>query len=284
MAARAAAAPTGAAVIMPTMPAIVRRPRQRPPPSACAVMNPTDRNAEPVRGRDAHQVRGELGRVVEVVPAEQSDAARVCVDLDAGPQHSLERHEPDEGQRREQNEAEGQKAVPTRLAVATKPRAMRAPETETGTYSPAQSTRPPSRRGRRGARSAPWSRTQRPRGAGQSRPRRSRRTARCASRRTLLARTRSELIAALARVASCRRHTRASLSVGLHDREQVALAVLEPGRLTGGRGRDAIHRRELWRVVLLERHATAAQFGGLCRQVVDPPARDLVLDQPGAAG
>jgi hypothetical protein len=107
MAARAAAEPTGAAVTTPTMPAIVRRPRQQPPPSPCAVMNPTDRNAEPVRGRNAHQVRGELGRVVEVVAAEQSDAARVCVDLDPGPQHSLERHEPDEGQRREQNEAEG---------------------------------------------------------------------------------------------------------------------------------------------------------------------------------
>jgi hypothetical protein len=76
MAARAAAEPTGAAVTTPTMPAIVRRPRQQPPPSPCAVMNPTDRNAEPVRGRNAHQVRGELGRVVEVVPAEQSDAAR----------------------------------------------------------------------------------------------------------------------------------------------------------------------------------------------------------------
>jgi hypothetical protein len=74
------------------------------------------------------------------------------------------------------------------------------------------------------------------------------------------------------------------LSVELHDREQVALAVFEPGRLADRRGRDAIHGPELWRVVLLERHATAAPFGGLCRQVVDPPGRHLVLDDPGAAG
>src|SRR5262252_8689261 len=71
--------------------------------------------------------------------------------------------------------------------------------------------------------------------------------------------------------------------VELSDGEHVALAVFEPGRLTDGGPRDALHGAKARPVVLLELHAPAAQFRDLRRQVLHDPGGELVLGCTGGA-
>jgi hypothetical protein len=67
--------------------------------------------------------------MLEVVAAQQSDPARVLRVLDRGLERSLEGDKPDKGQGREENQAEPEEGRPKLLAVATRPRATRPPET-----------------------------------------------------------------------------------------------------------------------------------------------------------
>ena len=54
----------------------------------------------------AEHIWDQLGRLVEVVAPQQRDPPRVTEILDSRLQHSLERHQPGERERRKQNETE----------------------------------------------------------------------------------------------------------------------------------------------------------------------------------
>jgi hypothetical protein len=84
---------------------------------------------EPLGGRAFQQVPGDLRRVLEVIRAQQGDPARVLRALNRGLECPLEGDKPDEGKGREENQAEPEEGRPKLLAVATRPRATRPPET-----------------------------------------------------------------------------------------------------------------------------------------------------------
>ena len=69
--------------------------------------------------------------------------------------------------------------------------------------------------------------------------------------------------------------------IELSDGEHVAFAVFEPGRLTDGGDRNAIHRAKARLVVLLELNPPGTQLRDLSLQILDDPGRQLVLGRPG---
>src|SRR5690242_21751783 len=71
------------------------------------------------------------------------------------------------------------------------------------------------------------------------------------------------------RLPLCRRRSGEPLT----DREDVPLAVLEPGRLRATPGRDAVHRLQSRHVVLFEDHALFPERGHFGDDIVHRPER-----------